>query len=156
MSLGVFTKHICHKHIFLIVLGTEVVLKLRLSSTCTDVKLPVYSKDTIGQCKKKLQVSAAVMYWLSLINRFLLHSWITRVHVGSVDPYLILMSIIICYKHIICVSGYFHRRHQMTRLRQANNVSIFELFPPTNNLRNFTPSGPGRNRCIYSAMVLRG
>lgn len=46
----------CHSH-----LGTEVILKLRLSSTCTDVKLPVYSKDTIGQCKKKLQVSDNVV-----------------------------------------------------------------------------------------------
>jgi hypothetical protein len=36
--------------------GTETVLKLRLSSTCSDIKLSVFSKDTIGQCKKKLQV----------------------------------------------------------------------------------------------------
>lgn len=36
--------------------GTEVVLKLRLSSSFSDTKLTVYSKDTIGQCKKKLQV----------------------------------------------------------------------------------------------------
>lgn len=38
-------------------LGAEIILKLRLSSTLTDVKLSVYSKDTVGQCKKKLQVS---------------------------------------------------------------------------------------------------
>lgn len=38
--------------------GAEVVLKLRLSSSFADTKLSVYSKDTIGQCKKKLQVSA--------------------------------------------------------------------------------------------------
>lgn len=37
--------------------GTEIFLKLRISSTMSDVKLPVYSKDTVGQCKKKLQVS---------------------------------------------------------------------------------------------------
>lgn len=36
--------------------GTELVLKLRLSSSFADTKLSVYSKDTIGQCKKKLQV----------------------------------------------------------------------------------------------------
>lgn len=36
--------------------GPEVVLKLRLSSSFSDTKLTVYSKDTIGQCKKKLQV----------------------------------------------------------------------------------------------------
>lgn len=36
--------------------GQEVVLKLRLSSSFSDTKLTVYSKDTIGQCKKKLQV----------------------------------------------------------------------------------------------------
>ncbi|XP_055849484.1 ubiquitin domain-containing protein 1 [Episyrphus balteatus] len=35
--------------------GTEVILKLRISSTMSDVKLSVYSKDMIGQCKKKLQ-----------------------------------------------------------------------------------------------------
>lgn len=37
--------------------GTEIVLKLRLSSSFIDTKLSVYSKDTIGQCKKKLQVT---------------------------------------------------------------------------------------------------
>jgi hypothetical protein len=37
--------------------GAEMVLKLRLSSTCMDVKLPVCTKDTIGMAKKKLQVS---------------------------------------------------------------------------------------------------
>ncbi|KAJ4439238.1 hypothetical protein ANN_07358, partial [Periplaneta americana] len=35
--------------------GTEIILKLRLSSTCMDVKLPVSTKDTIGMAKKKLQ-----------------------------------------------------------------------------------------------------
>lgn len=35
--------------------GTETVLKLRLSHNCNDVKLPVYSRDTISMCKKKLQ-----------------------------------------------------------------------------------------------------
>ncbi|KAJ9580986.1 hypothetical protein L9F63_023835 [Diploptera punctata] len=35
--------------------GTEIVLKLRLSSTCMDVKLPVSTKDTVGMAKKKLQ-----------------------------------------------------------------------------------------------------
>lgn len=37
--------------------GTETILKLRLSHNCTDVKLAVYSTDTISVCKKKLQVS---------------------------------------------------------------------------------------------------
>jgi hypothetical protein len=37
--------------------GAEILLKLRLSSTCMDVKLPVCTKDTIGMAKKKLQVS---------------------------------------------------------------------------------------------------
>lgn len=37
--------------------GVETVLKLRLSSTCSDVKLNVFSTDTISVCKKKLQVS---------------------------------------------------------------------------------------------------
>lgn len=37
--------------------GTEIILKLRLSSSFSDTKLSVYSKDTIGQCKKKLQVN---------------------------------------------------------------------------------------------------
>lgn len=36
--------------------GIEITLKLRLSTTLADVKLPVYSKDTIGIAKKKLQV----------------------------------------------------------------------------------------------------
>ncbi|CAG5075486.1 Similar to ubtd1: Ubiquitin domain-containing protein 1 (Danio rerio) [Cotesia congregata] len=35
--------------------GIEITLKLRLSTTLADVKLPVYSKDTIGIAKKKLQ-----------------------------------------------------------------------------------------------------
>lgn len=41
--------------------GTEIILKLRISSSMTDVKLPVYSKDTVGQCKKKLQVSYSLI-----------------------------------------------------------------------------------------------
>ncbi|ENN72596.1 hypothetical protein YQE_10697, partial [Dendroctonus ponderosae] len=35
--------------------GTETVLKLRLSHNCSDIKLSVYSRDSIGACKKKLQ-----------------------------------------------------------------------------------------------------
>ncbi|XP_075223615.1 ubiquitin domain-containing protein 1 [Lycorma delicatula] len=35
--------------------GTEIVLKLRLSLNCQDVKLPVFTNDTIGTAKKKLQ-----------------------------------------------------------------------------------------------------
>ncbi|KAF4529583.1 hypothetical protein B566_EDAN017656 [Ephemera danica] len=35
--------------------GTETILKLRLSSTCCDIKLAVLSTDTIFACKKKLQ-----------------------------------------------------------------------------------------------------
>lgn len=36
--------------------GPEVSLKIRMSSSFSDTKLTVYSKDTISQCKKKLQV----------------------------------------------------------------------------------------------------
>lgn len=36
--------------------GIEQTLRLRLSTTLGEVKLPVYSKDTIGNAKKKLQV----------------------------------------------------------------------------------------------------
>lgn len=36
--------------------GLEMILKLRLSSTCTDVKLAVSTKDTIGMAKRKLQL----------------------------------------------------------------------------------------------------
>lgn len=42
--------------------GVEVVLKLRLSHTCNDVKLGVFSTDTIGMCKKKLHVSINCMF----------------------------------------------------------------------------------------------
>uniref|UniRef100_A0A1B6LBA7 Ubiquitin-like domain-containing protein n=1 Tax=Graphocephala atropunctata TaxID=36148 RepID=A0A1B6LBA7_9HEMI len=35
--------------------GQEIVLKLRLSSNCQDVKLPLYTSDTIGLAKKKLE-----------------------------------------------------------------------------------------------------
>lgn len=41
--------------------GEEIVLKLRLSSSFADTKLNAYSKDTIGQCKKKLQVNDFVV-----------------------------------------------------------------------------------------------
>lgn len=37
--------------------GTETLLKLRLSHNCSDVKMAVYSSDSISVCKKKLQVS---------------------------------------------------------------------------------------------------
>lgn len=52
--------------------GTEVVLKLRLSSSFADTKLSVYSKDTIGQSKKKLQVRGvsvwrATYFWANLL-----------------------------------------------------------------------------------------
>ncbi|XP_045468954.1 ubiquitin domain-containing protein 2 [Harmonia axyridis] len=40
--------------------GTETPLKLRLSHTCTDVKLLVYSTDTISSCKKKLQSQESI------------------------------------------------------------------------------------------------
>lgn len=46
--------------------GVEVTLKLRLSSSFSDTKLTVYSKDTIGQCKKKLQVSARSQFLWTL------------------------------------------------------------------------------------------
>lgn len=35
--------------------GSECLLKLRLSSSCADIKLTASSKDTIGMVKKKLQ-----------------------------------------------------------------------------------------------------
>ncbi|XP_050293396.1 ubiquitin domain-containing protein 2 isoform X2 [Anthonomus grandis grandis] len=35
--------------------GSETCLKLRLSHSCNDVKLAVYSSDSISVCKKKLQ-----------------------------------------------------------------------------------------------------
>lgn len=43
--------------------GVEVTLKLRLSSSFSDTKLLVYSKDSIAQCKKKLQVNSAQTKW---------------------------------------------------------------------------------------------
>lgn len=39
-----------------------MTLKLRLSTTLGDVKLPVYSKDTIGIAKKKLQVCNDIIH----------------------------------------------------------------------------------------------
>lgn len=47
--------------------GTEVVLKLRLSSSFADTKLSVYSKDTIGQCKKKLQVRVSLQRFVFVL-----------------------------------------------------------------------------------------
>lgn len=46
--------------------GVEVTLKLRLSSSFSDTKLTVYSKDTIGQCKKKLQVSQSILSQITI------------------------------------------------------------------------------------------
>lgn len=37
--------------------GSEIMLKLRLSSNCQDIKMPLMTRDTIAQAKKKLQVS---------------------------------------------------------------------------------------------------
>lgn len=50
-------------HFPCLVLGSEIQLKLRLSSNLSDVKLSVYSKDSIFACKKKLQVSFHVQSW---------------------------------------------------------------------------------------------
>lgn len=47
--------------------GTEQTLKLRLSTTLGDVKLPVYSKDTIGIAKKKLQVCIMISSLISIM-----------------------------------------------------------------------------------------
>ena len=49
--------------------GVEQTLKLRLSTTLGEVKLPVYSKDTIATAKKKLQVCTK-LYILSLFSLF--------------------------------------------------------------------------------------
>lgn len=48
--------------------GTEIILKLRLSSNCQDVKLPLLTTDTIGMAKKKLQVNE-----IKMITNFLLY-----------------------------------------------------------------------------------
>lgn len=42
--------------------GSATTLRLRLSTTCQDVKLIVYSRDTVVQCKKKLQVCTMPKY----------------------------------------------------------------------------------------------
>uniref|UniRef100_A0A1B0A679 UBD domain-containing protein n=1 Tax=Glossina pallidipes TaxID=7398 RepID=A0A1B0A679_GLOPL len=62
--------------------GNEIFLKLRVSSTMSDIKLPVYSKDTVGQCKKKLQVSLLHISKCKKVlgrNKFLDMPW-ERVH----------------------------------------------------------------------------
>ena len=46
--------------------GTEQTLKLRLSTTLGEVKLPVYSNDTIAVAKKKLQVCIILVIYVSL------------------------------------------------------------------------------------------
>lgn len=48
--------------------GNEVILKLRVSSIMSDIKLPVYSKDTVAQCKKKLQVCVTIFLCLILCS----------------------------------------------------------------------------------------
>jgi len=48
--------------------GTEQTLKLRLSTTLGEVKLPVYSNDTIAIAKKKLQVCIIlIIYFIEYI-----------------------------------------------------------------------------------------
>lgn len=54
--------------------GTEQTLKLRLSTTLGEVKLPVYSNDTIAIAKKKLQVST-----VSIISIIIIILCVTRV-----------------------------------------------------------------------------
>ena len=55
--------------------GTETILKLRLSHNCTDVKLPVYTTDTISTCKKKITeprrnriVPTTMVFWWKIIR----------------------------------------------------------------------------------------
>lgn len=48
--------------------GTEVVLKIRLSSNGEDVKLPVLSTDTVATAKKKLQVIVGVIIFRARFN----------------------------------------------------------------------------------------
>lgn len=42
--------------------GSEIMLKLRLSSNCQDIKMPLMTRDTIAQAKKKLQVSIKLKF----------------------------------------------------------------------------------------------
>lgn len=68
-------------HFPCLVLGSEVQLKLRLSSNLSDVKLSVYSKDSIFACKKKLQVSFHVQAGASTSkspNRPVNQLWIVK------------------------------------------------------------------------------
>jgi len=40
--------------------GSEIMLKLRLSSNCQDIKMPLMTRDTIAQAKKKLQAKEGI------------------------------------------------------------------------------------------------
>jgi hypothetical protein len=46
------------------VAGEEIVIKVRLSTTSKDIKLPVHSLDTIAECKQLLKV---ILYSYSLM-----------------------------------------------------------------------------------------
>ncbi|XP_060801317.1 ubiquitin domain-containing protein 2 [Amyelois transitella] len=43
--------------------GTEVTLRLRLSSSCKDVELAVYTRHTIAHCKNKLHAQENIEPW---------------------------------------------------------------------------------------------
>lgn len=80
--------------------GVEVTLKLRLSSSFSDTKLTVYSKDTIGQCKKKLQVGDEVVTIASIDVTF----WST--------PFWVRFSVFIGI-NLIFLARFRHRKMLM-------------------------------------------
>lgn len=49
--------------------GSEIMLKLRLSSNCQDIKMPLMTRDTIAQAKKKLQVNFFYLLLIKILNR---------------------------------------------------------------------------------------
>lgn len=70
-------------------------MKLRLSTTLGEVKLPVYSNDTIAIAKKKLQVSTISIIFITL---------------SVTHMYMYMLYDIACYLDIVINNNYNPRR----------------------------------------------
>lgn len=161
--------------------GQEVILKLRLSSSFADTKLIVYSKDTIGQCKKKLQVCGSHAMTFCLLARSICVSVCVSIFQPSFDIFrlhalqclkLWLENVQTTYFCILIFDFFllFSKTHQhetneythtsMTPIRPSNVIHTqSQTQTQTQNKQikwtQYTHTGTRECRCMLSALVLR-
>lgn len=98
--------------------GDEVVLKLRLSSSMQDSRLTVFSRDTIGQCKRRLQQQEKVD---ACCQR-----WFYGGKLLGETQYLADASIQSGYVVQVIINTLKHPHHNMVGSRSSNGALVDE------------------------------